>query len=103
MRYALAFLVLWLTACPSQGPVVAPPPVVLPADASPEDCQPMCTTLARLGCPEGTMTAGDGCVGTCRHIVEARFNSLNPKCVAAAASVEAVRACSAAVKCRGKS
>lgn len=60
-------------------------------------CAKACASFSRLGCPESRKPAGGRtCVETCKAIEAA--SSFSPACVAAAASVEAVRKCPA-VRC----
>jgi hypothetical protein len=67
----------------------------------PPDCYVACENLARpdIDCPEAK-PAGRTCPSVCAAAELAGF-SLRPRCVAAAGSVLAVRACGT-VRCRGR-
>lgn len=88
MRVAL--LGLFLTACP---PAPHVPPV---GDAGPNPAGAVCTHLAALDCPEGKDA---GCVAVTRRVMSSGLTSFDARCVLAAPTQEAVRACPA-VRCR---
>ena len=96
MRLAIlvaAVAISALAACPPPSP---PPP---PGD---DDYARACATLAALACPEAADVPT--CVGKMRDAQTARITDLAPACVAAAHSVEDVRACAPSWRtgCKGK-
>lgn len=62
-------------------------------------CVKVCTNLARLHCPEAvTPDGGKPCVEVCQHS-EAIGLTLKPSCVAAAKTLDELRACGT-VRCK---
>ena len=72
------------------------------ADAPQTPCSRACSTLRRLGCPEGAPpeNGGDSCTAVCQHVVDTKLTPIDPACIAAATTKAAARECGSTVKCR---
>ncbi len=102
-----------LVACPAPTPVPPAPDAdasgvpdaapLTPTDgATPtlDDCSRACARLSTLGCPEAlTPDGGRSCYEVCTKAEATGKFSLNPKCVAGAASKDALFACGT-VRCK---
>lgn len=84
----LLALVVGLVACSAPPP----PPAPAPSDTSAEAA---CSTIARLRCPEATLT-GPSCPAVIRRAEELR--DMHLPCVAGARTVDELRACGS-VRC----
>lgn len=113
MTKAILFAALLASTC-EYGPFPKPPPQpeppspwdVGPGDAAPPDeetdaashtpCYRACQRLKQLDCPEAKPTAaGATCTQVCQNAEDSGVVSLNPECVARAASCSIAKACSA--------
>lgn len=100
---ALALIIYALGACEPKPPPPVPAPM-LDAGWVFEDAgtleEAACQNLRRLGCPEGDGVAGGrSCEETFLMEANRVFVNFRPECIAAASSVEQVRACQT-VRCR---
>ncbi len=108
MRYPMMLVSVLLAACPSAPVNPVPDADASSADARPsdldgasvDDCTRACARLSTLGCPEAlTPDGGLGCYAICAKAEATGKFSLNPHCVADAASKDAVRSCGT-VRCK---
>lgn len=98
--FAFVLLAAVLAGCPP-APTSCQPPSPQ-ADAAPPDgdaCERACSNIKALGCPEGEPKTGESCVMVCRHTQVTGLTDLQPECLAAARSVDDVRACHT-LKCK---
>lgn len=100
---AIALIAYTLGACDPKPPPPVPAPI-LDAGWVFEDAGSMeeaaCQNLRRLGCPEGDGVAGGrSCEETFLMEANRVFVNFRPECIAAASSVDQVRACQT-VRCR---
>lgn len=95
MRLAISMVAVAISAL-----AACPPPA--PTPPGDDDYARACATLAALACPEAEDRPT--CVSKMRDVQAARLTDLAPACVAAAHSVEDVRACAPSWRsgCRGK-
>lgn len=75
-------------------PTPRPEPAPLGDSAAPGDCSAACSHLRDLGCPAGQPTPkGASCEEVCQSTEDSGVVTLNPACVARAASCDAVDNC----------
>jgi hypothetical protein len=89
-----AFLAALLASCASCRSTPVAPDV---ADAGEDACARACGRLAALACPEADTTdAGATCVEVCRNAEASGVVTLEPDCVADAATCDDIDRCFAA-------